>query len=86
MELDEGRIVSPSQTVQQKEQTIVYTKRPKLQDAPPEADSLSSDLTDKKDLSPSDCFVEQPKSTTDIFSQTSNRRQLKTSPPPDACR
>ncbi|CAM6024004.1 unnamed protein product [Sphagnum balticum] len=86
MELDEGRIVSPSQTVQQKEQTIVYTKRPKLQDAPPEADSLSSDLTDKKDLSPSDCFVEQSKSTTDIFSQTSNRRQLKTSPPPDACR
>lgn len=86
MELDEGTIVSPSQTVQQKEQTIVYKKRPRLQDAPPEADSLSSDLADKKDLSPSDCFVEQPKSTADIFLQMSNRRELKTSPPPHACR
>ncbi len=86
MELDEGCIVSPSQTVQQKEQMIVYTKRQRLQDAPLEADSLSSDLTDKKDLSPSDCFVEQSKSTADIFSQISNRKQLKTSPPPHACR
>ncbi len=81
MELDEDRIVSPTQTVQQKEKMIVYTKRQKLQDAPPEADSLSSDLTDKEDLSPPDCFVEQSKSTADIFSQISNRRQLKTSPP-----